>query len=87
MQPIKAVHEIKDGLHRLIINDVSSRWEPELLPCKVKLIIEEKEYTYFASADIDSGLPEIFMAVSIYGNTLVAPANDKNLRRLTIDDL
>jgi hypothetical protein len=87
-QPSRVIHELKGGLHRLIINGKVSRWEPELLPCKVKLLIEGVERTYYASADLQSGLPEIFTAQSIYGETkVVATSDSKKVEFKTLDEL
>ena len=87
MQPTSVVHETRDGLHRLTVNGKPSRWEPELLPCKVKITLDGKEITYFASADLESGLPEIFLAVPVYGTTLVEPENAKNIQYKLLDEL
>lgn len=87
MQPSRVVHEVKGGLHRLIINGKVGRWEPEAMPCKLRITIEEKEYLYFASADLDSGLPEVFMATSIFGETVVSSNDDdKKVTFLNIND-
>lgn len=88
MQPDNVLHEIKGNLHRLTVNKKVSRWEPENVPAKVKIKLDGKELTFFATSDLKSGLPEIFLAVSIYGKTVIYDnASKKNTEFRTLDDL
>lgn len=86
MQPNSVIHEIKNGMHRLIINGKIGRWEPEEYPAKVQIKINDTKQTFYASCNLKDNLPEIFLTISIFGKTKIID-NVKNVKFTKLDDI